>query len=155
MARNEFLEFDAPSGAFLRILHEGVESRRDTAPNLAQRRNSTQRTPLQLGSPLQVLLHRVLRDRRALHRFLEQGGGLVETLRHGPRRELGKAEEHHVGDHLDLVRVVRQAWDDTSQELVEVELVETCIELETMGPHGEIWYSSTESMALTRVYMVS
>lgn len=60
-----------------------------------------------------------------------------------------------MGDHLDLVRVVRQTWDDTSQELMEIELVEACVELEIMGPQGEIRYSGTESMALTRVYMVS
>ena len=62
--------------------------------------------------------------------------------------DLGEAEEHHVADDFNFVRVIREAGNNTSKEIVQVQLGKTGVELEfgtesKRTPHGSDGITST------------
>ena len=126
---DQFLEFHAPQGALFEVFHKRVELWRHSGSNLAQGGHGTQGAPLQLRRALEILLDRVLCDRGTLHRLLELRCRLIQTLGDGCRSDLREPEQHHMRDHLDLVRRVRETRDNAAQELVQVQLVQTGIQL--------------------------
>lgn len=129
----ELLELVTPFADPLRRVDErGKLGRRPWLRHPAERDDGAQRAPLQLARALEVLLDGVLRDRRALHALLQRGRDVVQPLRDRRRRDLGEAEQHHVADDLHFVRIVRQTNQDVAQELVQVEFIQTRVELYTL-----------------------
>lgn len=54
-------------------------------------------------------------------------------LSDGRRRDLREAEEHHVADDFDLIRVVCQPHQDMRNEFSQVYLRQASVELEENG----------------------
>lgn len=119
---NKFVEFITPF-TFLQFRHQRVKPRSCTcARDLAQSRDCTERASLKLGCALQVLLYRVLANRRPFHTGLEQRRGLAQALRDGGRRKRRKTEENHVADDLDLIGNICKANEDVGKQFVQVKL---------------------------------
>ena len=112
----QLLELVTPSLTLPNLLDKHIKLWTDPSPDLTQRCNSPQRAPLQLGSPLEILLDSIFGDSRSLHRFLELRGGFVEALGDRGRCNLGEAEEHHMRDDSDFVRIVRETGEDAAEE---------------------------------------
>jgi hypothetical protein len=119
---NKFVQFIAPF-TLLQLRHQRVKPRRCARScNLAQGRDCAERASLKLGRALQVLLDRVLANRRPFHAGLEQRRGLAQALRDRGRGERCKTEENHVADNLDLVGNVCEADEDVGEQFVQVKL---------------------------------
>ncbi len=119
---NKFVQFIAPF-TLLQLRHQRVKPRGCArSRNLAQGRDCAERASLKLGRALQVLLDRVLANRRPFHAGLEQRRGLAQALRDRGRGERCKTEENHVADNLDLVGNVCEADEDVGEQFVQVKL---------------------------------
>lgn len=125
----EIPELIAPSRVLLELLNHQIKLGADARADLTQRSHSTQRTPLQLRRALEILLHRVLGNICALHGLLQLRCGFFKALSNGRRSNLRQAEEHHMRDDLDFVRIVRKPRNDAPEELVQVKLRQTSIKL--------------------------
>ena len=84
---------------------------------------------LDFRCPLKVLLNCVLGDYCASHGLLELRKGVIQMLSSWGRGNLRQAEENHMADDLDFVRIVRKARNDPTNKLVKVEFRQTSIKL--------------------------
>lgn len=84
---------------------------------------------LDFRCPLKILLYSVLGNCRTPHGLLELRKGIIQMLSGWGRSNLRQAEENHMADDLDLVRIVREARNDSDNELVKVEFRQTSIKL--------------------------
>jgi hypothetical protein len=115
ISANKFVKLVTPF-ALLEFSYPCVKPRRGTrGGNLAQRRDGTERAPLKLGRAFQVLLDRVLADRRSFHTCLQQRRSLAQTLRDRGGRERRETEEGHVANDLDLILHVCESDKDVRE----------------------------------------
>lgn len=85
---------------------------------------------LDFRCPLKVLLNCVLGDCCTSHGLLKLRKGIIQMLGSWGRGNLRQAEENHMADDLDFIRIVRKARNDPSNELVKVEFRQTSIKLQ-------------------------
>ena len=85
---------------------------------------------LDFRCPLEVLLNCVLGDRCTPHGLLKLRKGIIQMLSSRRRSNLRQAEENHMADDLDFIRIVRKARNDPNNKLVKIEFRQASIKLQ-------------------------